>query len=158
MKNISLLCLLIVLFSCNSENKVIENENSVKEEKVIKALVSKYNIKYLWDTLNYKYSVDYKPIIDSKYQLIDYIEIIDIYEEDSSFFIFSNISYYPSINFTFSLSKVQIDQIYNSTIDNIDLIFVVNISELKKDIESSLPKFNGKGSIIEIKSKKTNDE
>lgn len=135
------------------------------KEKIISELVSKYNIKYQWDTLDYNYSIDYKPVIESKYQLIDRIEINDVFEKDSIYFISVNISYYPSFYFTFPISQDQFEQIYNVA-DNTDLIFVVNITEIRKiqftlngkiedteyasvNLERS-DDFIGKGRIIEI--------
>ena len=168
--------LTIVLFSCTSEKerkeaekKEIEEQNKINKENIISKLVSKYNIKYQWDTLDYKLSIDFKPVIDSKYQLIDRIDINDVFEKDSSYFISVNISYYPTFYFTFPISQDQFEQIFN-TDDNTDLILVVNITDIRKmqftlngEIEDSeyasinlerSDDFIGKGRIIEIASTK----
>lgn len=94
--------IIITLFffiSCNSENnkeKIEELKNKetldveAKEKQtqsIIDGLVSKYNIIYLLDTVKYGYSIDYKPIIETNYQLIKKFVIKDIFQKDSNYYI-----------------------------------------------------------------------
>jgi hypothetical protein len=129
-----LILLTCALFSCMSNNKESEEVQRRKiwesnKASVISKLITYYEIKYQWDTLSYKYSVSYKPVISSNYQLIDDFEINDIYEKDSSLFISISTNYYPTFYFDFSISEDQEKLFTNS--DN-DLIMVVNIEEIKK--------------------------
>jgi hypothetical protein len=175
--SISILIIIIVLFSCNSDNGTSINENrqvegAIKKDKkkVIGELVSKYNIQYSWDTIEYKYSIEYKSILQSKYQLIDRFEVGDIFEVDSTSYISIRTQYYPAFYFTLAVHSEQINEIINDD-EKSDLIIVVNITNLKKpflmlDIEEehvngeeeypilspslSDDGFIGKGQIVEI--------
>jgi hypothetical protein len=174
MKNIiSILILTSILFSCISEEeKKTEKEKNAKElskqekEKVIDKLVSKYNITYSWDTLgllHYRFSVDFNPIINSKYQLIERININDIYEKDSIKYISIKSGFYPAFYFDFPITMEQ--EIKLRQKDN-DIILVVSISSIRKiklslegEIEDSenarvhlenSKDFIGKGKIIDI--------
>lgn len=178
MKQIFLFFALIVfLSSCTSEKKrkeaekrEIKKQNEINREKTIEAIASKYAIKYQWDTLEYTHSIKYEPVLESKYQLINSIEIDDIFRKDSSYYISLNVSYYPSFYFTFPVTQDQLTQISNDN-DNSDLIFIVSITDIRKvqlilkgeiedesasvNIRSSVKlkrsnDFIGKGKIVEI--------
>lgn len=155
--------------ACNSRNEQeIAKEQHKKEyeteqKKVIDGLIAKYDIAYNWDTLDYDYSVNYKPVLNSQYQLIDDITINDIYEQDSLEYISIQTSSYPTYYFDFPISKEQKEIISKS---DYDLIFVVSITKLHKiklalagevmDSESTSINFEnsndfiGHGKIIEI--------
>lgn len=105
LKNLLFLLTLILVISCTlseesekkerknhqiEESKLNIDQPNLKEEnkiiekgKIISNIKEKYNLFYKWDTLIYNYSIDYKPIIESKYQLVEKFEIIDIYEKDN---------------------------------------------------------------------------
>ncbi len=162
-----------MLFSCNSEEeKKTEKEKNANElrkqekEKVIEKLVSKYNITYSWDTLGFKhcdFSTDFNPIINSKYQLLERIDINDIYEKDSIVYISIKSGLYPAFYFDFPITMEQEIKLRQN--DN-DIILVVSISSIRKikfslegEIEDSesarvhLEKsddFIGNGKIIDI--------
>jgi hypothetical protein len=171
MKKIILMLLLSsILFSCNKKNNDIEVSRKLnelrkeKKEKLISELVSKYDINYMWDTLNYKFSIEYKPILESSYQLLDNFYINDIYEKDSTYFISIVSSNYISYYFTFPITKEQLN-IFVSDVD--EFVLVVSISEIRQiqfglieDSESAIVILNstndfiGKGKLIEIVSLK----
>ena len=160
-----------VLFLSCGLNRQQKKEKQKKENeeikyKVISGLVSKYNIKYKLDTLyypEYQYTIDFKPVINSKFQLIDYFEIKDIYEKDSCEYISLSAGFFPSIYFDFLITIEQGEKLRNE--DN-KLLLVVSISNIKKinfslegQIENSVSatvdlknsdNFLGKGRIIEI--------
>lgn len=174
MKNIVLLTVLTtMLFSCTSQEeknkqqaeKYKQQEDQQKQQqenekkKIISNLVAKYNILYKWDTLHYRYSINYKPVIESRYQLIDHIEIIDIYEKDSSQYVSLRTGSYPSsfgeIQFldlrfhdTFDLLGgyrsfyfnllISKEQISKMTRSDGDLILIVSVSDIIKNKKLSL--------------------
>jgi hypothetical protein len=161
--------------SCNSDEKQNTEQFETNKKKVIDSLVSKYNIIYSWDTLGFQiinnYSINYKPIIDSKYQLIDNIEISDIYEKGSVEYVSIKTGYYPSFYFDFPITKEQEKKLVQT---DGDLIIVVSIAQLRKiklSIEGEIEDegttvnlansndFIGKGKIIDILSikKQTKD-
>lgn len=158
MRKIILCTLLpILLFSCTSFSELKERRdaeqrdldaklaeikaNKYETEQLIYNLVKKYNIKYAWDTLFYDYTIDYAPVIQTQYQLIDNYRINDIYEKDGSQYISLKTGYSPrdyfyleddlrhGITFDLMASKEQIDSI-TSKYGN--LIFVVNITDIIK--------------------------
>jgi len=168
MKNILLLAFLIIMVfvSCNADKKQSADQFKTDRKKIIDSLVSKYKITYNLDSLDVKlwdsYSINYKPMIESNYQLIDDITISDIYEKDSLEFVSIKTGYYPAFYFDFPISKEQ-EKILLRKDD--DLIFVVSISQVRKiklsiqgEVENdgvsvnigSSTDFIGKGKIIDI--------
>ena len=164
--------LISILFACkpNEEKKIEDVDNSkelIKQEKkkVIDSLVKKYDIKYIWDSLRneqFKYTIDFKPVISSKYQLISEYTIADIYEKDSSEFIILNIDNDPTLYFNLPISreqKIKFKEADDDTVSTGNLILIVSITDLKKrqlDINGksiilvSSDSFIGKGEIIDI--------
>jgi len=169
MRNILLFAVLIFfVFGCTShEEKKIEEQNKQQQELekdiIISNLVTKYSIAYKWDTLKYYYSINYRNVIESKNQLIEFVNITDIYTKDSSEYVSLQTGFFPSFNFDFPITKEQESKLLN--IDD-DLILVVSISEIRKikfelegEIEDGVSTtinltnsidFIGKGEIIEI--------
>lgn len=163
MKMIYFIMVLTTLHSCTSKEeskKKVELEkqnleqkekksNEIEKNKVISKLIEKYKITYEWDTLKYIYSIDYKPVIESKYQLIKKCEINDIYENDSNTYISLSVGFnpksvldvvlfdaiieekyfFPLFSFELLISKKQLQQI--SSLRS-EFIFVVSISAIEK--------------------------
>lgn len=170
MRNIILLTVFAsLLFGCTSQEekkKQVEEQHKQQQaeekKKVISNIATKYNITYEWDTLNYDYSINYRPVIETKYQLIDDIEVIDIYTKDSSEFVSLKSGFYPAFYFDFPITKEQENKFLNGD----DLILIVSISEIRKlrfelagEIEDSesarvnldlSTDFIGKGKIIDM--------
>jgi hypothetical protein len=116
---IPVLVLISILVSCSSDKeKKVEAEKQLKVEKeiLIGNLISKYDIQYKWDTLGYKYSIEYEPVLSSKYQLIDKFTISDIFKKDSSMYIQIRVAYYPTFFFLLSINSDQLDKILTNTI------------------------------------------
>ncbi len=171
MRNIFLFILLMSFLSgcISKEEKTIQLEEKHKQQQelerkiIISNLVAKYNIKYKWDTLSYNYSINYRSVIESKSQLIEFNDIIDIYTKDSCGYVSLKAGFYPSFYFNFPITKEQESELLNR---HNELIFVVSVSEIRKvrfeleveigngELESlnltNSPDFIGKGEIIEI--------
>lgn len=172
-KNLLLILFTSLLFSCGTnttrqtEEEQKTEQNEKEKKKIIDKLVSKYNITYKWDTLKYEFSINYKPVMNSRYQLIDDIYVIDIYEKDSNEYALIKTGRFPKFhttlfnNFYFDLliTKEQ-EEFFDN--DN-DIILVVNIAEIEKmkpscqikieDREIHLDKyvhFIGRGKTIDI--------
>ena len=119
----ALLLIGIVALALNErEKKKSEQEeyeqsqaNEIKEEKIyeqnktneISHLVSKYNIKYNWDTLSYEFSLEYRPVINSGYQLATRVELLDVFEKDGVAYALMRIGRYQSFYIEFPISKEQ---------------------------------------------------
>lgn len=170
MRNIILLTVLIsLLFGCTSqeEKKRQEEEKYFQQQvdekiRIIDNLTTKFNIHYKWDTLNYDFSLDYNPVIKTKYQLIDDIEVINIYSKDSSEYISIKSGIDRAFYFDFPITKEQETKFLNES----DLILIVSISDLNKiqfeftgEVEASdyakvnldlSNDFIGRGNIIKI--------
>lgn len=182
-KIISIIILLSILIACKpSKEKKTKDENNSKKlirqqemKKVVDSLVLKYDIKYIWDSLDWKqyhYTIDFKPVINSKYQLISKYSIDDFYEKDTSEYI-SIETHRPEYYFDFPISKEQ-KKIILQTSDSWgfknNTILVVSINDIRKikleikgevegededdksaiiNLENSYS-FIGKGKIIDI--------
>lgn len=141
--------LVLSLMSCKSEDEKIREQNERDEEKreiekkiIINTLTNKYKIKYQWDTLKYQYTIEYKKVIRSQFQLIDKFEIHDVFEKDSNTYIsiitgglfdylLSGSSFYhPLFYFTLQVSNDMI--LPRSKLDD-DLLLVVQVDKIKKE-------------------------
>lgn len=151
-----------------------------EKEQFIFDLVKKYNIKYEWDTLKYDYSINYLPVIESQYQLVNNFRINDIYEKEGDQFISIKTGYFPDdilfiyfldkddlepcFSFDLKVTTEQMDRL-NKTKD--DFILVVNITDIIKkqpyllkgaangesmeNIELvTMPEFIGNGKLIDV--------
>lgn len=174
MKNLIVFLTLITFFcACNADlvkkdkqEKKDAETNKINKGKIIKELNSKYNISYKWDTLHSNYEIDYKPVINSDYQLIADFRINNIYEKDSSEYIsimvgdLESYKEYPYYYFDFPITQEQEKKIRQK-----DVILVVCIKKIKKikfaiesdqygeDVTINLKNsndFSGEGKIIEI--------
>lgn len=165
------LSLVLIFYGCNStedenkKNQKIETEIKLEKQRKnkIDKIVYKYDIKYLWDTLSYDFSINYYPILDTKLQLIDEFSIDDIFVKDTTTYV--RISFYSNslFNFTLKINRNNIDKLLN---ENDDIILIVNINEIEKmsfsaRISSASPEepyiyigssndFIGNGEIVEI--------
>jgi len=172
MRRIILLTVLItILLGCTSqeerkyhEEKLHEQQQKIEREKIISGLVIKYNISYIWKSkydINEEYSIAFKSVIESHYQLISDIEIIDIYLKDSIEYVGIKVGFMPTIYFDFPITKEQEIKLLNR---NSEFVFVVSIKEIRKikfeitgeydatvNLENSND-FIGKGQLIEIAS------
>ncbi|MCE2972389.1 MAG: hypothetical protein LW852_02980 [Sediminibacterium sp.] len=156
MKNFILIILLTsILVSCTSEDEKMKNEEerlkelkNIETNKIIDSLVYKYNISYNWDTLRfrkYRYTSDFKPIINSNCQLITKIYVDDIYEIDGIQFV--SIS---NERFSFSF-PISMEQEIKLREEKSNIIMVIRISNIKKIVdEDSSNDFIGSGEIIDI--------
>lgn len=115
----------------------------MQKEKIVSALVSEYAISYSWDTLSFNYSVEYQPIMKTKYQLIEDFEVSDLYFQDSTEYLSIHTGFFPTFYFDFPVTRIQAEKFIN--MDN-DLILVVSISSIKKI------KFDVKGENIDNES------
>ncbi len=184
---IIILFTVLIFCSCSSDKDVKQEAEKIaiaahqlQKTKLIDELVLKYNIRYQLDTLDFQFSQDYKPVIMSQYQLIDYFEIADIYEKDSIEYVQIRIDNDPIIYLNFPVSQQQVEilrsgedaslpfdlimhqhdesQLKTTKKDN---ILVVSISEISKisqiygentrDVNSvNTEAFTGKGQIVDI--------
>ena len=156
---------MLIQFVCSCTNTKEKNERELKikrkeiRDKIKSQITEKYDIKYKWDTLEYIYSISYKPVIETKLQMIDEFRVHDIYMKavDSSYHIFLRTYSYPPFYFDLktdleNLNKLigdfsqtrRYESIYSDLFDDIpDKILIVKISNIQKlkfevssDIES----------------------
>ena len=169
MKILSYLIITLCLFnSCSSENEkekvteellTKENVEQVKKAKekqsIIDGLVSKYNIHYMLDSVRFVYSIDYKPVIESKYQLIAKYYMNDIFQKDSIYYI----SIWEGLikELTLTINKEQVNLLLSKETNK---LLVISLKEVKKpkyfvdydevgSQENSIY-FHAKGDLIEI--------
>ncbi len=135
-----------IVVSCTSEKSKWE---IVQEKKnlMIGSLVPKYNIHYMLDTIDKQYTIDYYPIIESKYQLIKEYSINDIYQRDSVLYV--SINPLGSIKtLILPISKDQMEIIRKK--DATNNILVVGLNEVKKikfAFEVSYPESDEEGNM-----------
>lgn len=167
-----------LIFSCGSgsdevekskakdeqEKKQLEIQKSEKQ-RIIDELVKKYDILYQLDTIQFLYSLQYKPLIKSNPVLIEGFLVKDIFQKDSIFFV--SIRPYCLIkDLIFPIYKEQVDLFLSNDVDK---LLVVNINEIKKikfafegdrdgdDVSVSLENswgFSARGELVEVVSLK----
>jgi hypothetical protein len=169
-----LLIFVLIISACKSEKskKKIEarefREQREKAEEQIKdieinKLVSKYQIDYMWDTLSYRYSVKYKPVINSGFQLVDGFSVHDIFENDSILYASIKTGSYPSFYFEFPISREQQDKLLDN---DHEILLVISVNSIQKirfemnaeseDSESSYLNIDysddyfGKGKLVDV--------
>ena len=146
---IGIFLLIMALVLNEREKKKSEQEeyeqgqeaNRIKEKKIseqnetnaINNLVSKYNIKYNWDTLSYEFSLEFRPFINSGPQLATDVEVLDIFEKDGAVYAFIRIGWSPSFYVEFPISKEQENELisYGNGAFN-KCLLVVNITSVQK--------------------------
>ena len=154
-------------FEIKEEKKLIRKQN---KEKEIDKLIEEYNIQYCWDTLDFKYSINYKPVINTNYQLIKDPYILDIAKYDSNYVVSVRCGYYPRYYFNlFTSNNKEINKLnkMNSKDPESDILLVVSVEEIKKGLFeiNAIPEgedfasieidysgdFQAKGKLLQIK-------
>lgn len=152
--------------SCGLNNEAREKEKREQQKKerlrIIDGIVSKYSINYMWDTIDYSFSIDFRPVISSKYQLIGDFEITDIYEKDSCEYVSLNTGYYSNCYFNFPISHEQENILKNEDDDRVLVVSITDIRKIKFTLEGECDEdgasvnlensfsFSGNGKIIDI--------
>ncbi|WP_162425922.1 hypothetical protein [Pontibacter pudoricolor] len=128
---LQILFLLLVSCSPSEESSRIEKLNRLnkQKEKLVNDLVIKYDVKYIIDTLNFKYSIDFHPVVNSRYQLIQDGDITDIYKRDSIDYITINTGYSPTFYIDLQANHKQIEQLRSG---NNYVILVIDLESIKK--------------------------
>jgi len=158
----------VSLFSCVLNNETREKKEREQQKKgrskIIDEIVSKYSIIYMWDTINYSFSVDFKPVINSNYQLIDDNEITDIYEKDSCMYVSlkAGSGFYNDYFFDFPISPAQENILKNKDNDRVLVVSIKDIRKIKFTLEGEYDEFGtsinlensssfiGNGKLIDI--------
>lgn len=143
-KLLTLLMFALLFSACSPEQEektvgdelIEEQERKNYEQKKtneINKLVSKYNIKYNWDTLSYEFSLEYKPIVNSGYQLATDFWVQDIFEKDGAVYALIRIFGLTSLYVEFPISKEQENKLisYHKGALN-ECLLVVNITYIQK--------------------------
>lgn len=147
MKNTLIIISILILASCNSKNDkeqekrrfedlLVQRNNSIKD-----SVTAKYQIKYFIDTLDTDdfYTIDFKPILQTEFQLIKDFDIVDVIEKDSALLMNIKRSY-EDVYFNLTLSQTQYKFIRQLNKNNENFLFVINLysaykAKLKIDIE-----------------------
>ena len=144
--------MILFIYSCTKtkEKDAIEIKTEQKDlsDKIKRQITEDYGIKYKWDTLEYFYSIAYKPVIETKQQMIDEFMLNDIYWEaaDSSYHISLEIFSFPSFYFDLKIDLDNLNKLdadfshatgaekfyFNELGDIPDKILVVRISDFQK--------------------------
>jgi len=173
MKLINYFFVVILICSCSNntqrsstENTQIKDTEKTEKEKEkdkerlkeieIKKIISENNIQYSFDSSkNIKYSIDFKNILKSNSQLITSFRIMDIYEKDSSLYVFLKTGEYFNLYFHLEISEPQKEILfkYNDDIDN-DLEVVIKLNSIVKlgDYPKNGVKVDEDGDILESNS------
>lgn len=132
LQNIFLCITLLLIFSCSSNEEAektrLKKELELHENSLVNRLTNEYRTSYDWDTLNYDFSIEYTPVLETSSQLIKDIDIIDIFRKDSSEYVLLKTGYYRGFYFEFPISLEQ----RNKLLEKNKLILVVGIEELRK--------------------------
>ena len=92
MKQLVVFFVLVLLFSCNQEEKEREKEQENKATKV-EELKLKYGVKYsMTELFKFDYSYQFNPVIKSEKQLLDHYNIYDIYTSSNQTYV--RLGYY----------------------------------------------------------------
>ncbi|GER58125.1 hypothetical protein ULMA_02330 [Patiriisocius marinus] len=166
MKKIIIPFVLILLFSCNQEEKQ-KVEIQEKRTSKIEEIKSQYGIKYSMTDLNrFDYSYQFNPVIQSGKQLMKYYTIHDIYTKNNK-----NYVAIETYKFYFDL-LVENEKILNELKNNEDeyhrvenkilvlelknirkMPFVIDITENGEDTYMEViggDRFIGKGKVLEL--------
>jgi hypothetical protein len=142
-KLLTLLMFGLLFSACSSEQEEKTGEEELIEEQErknyeqkktneINKLVSKYNIKYNWDTLSYEFSLEYKPIVNSGYQLATYVRVRDIFEKNGAAYALVRFGLDRSFYIEFPISKEQENKLISYTKTFGKCLMVVSISSIQK--------------------------
>lgn len=174
MKNVIFYIIVILtILSCGKKDKTSDKERQEQlqkeqKERIIEQLADKYDVSFSWDTLYLTYSIEFYEKLKNSYQIIDNVDIDDIYIKDSTYYISVNTGIWPSYYFDLSISETEYKKILNTGNSEIlpDGIMVVNITDIRKfrlriesypedeytfDLEfDSSSDFIGSGKVVEI--------
>jgi hypothetical protein len=166
--------IIIALTACgrsNNETDKEEKEKLVEEkyEKIISELTDKYSIKYSLDTLRYDYSIQFEDMLNTKYQLISFFRIQDIYKQDSISYVKVETGFYPTYYLNLRISETEQEKLLaleKSFFSQANAVMIIALQEIRKidltfesypadqnycsiEFESSMS-FTGKGQVIEV--------
>ncbi len=130
----------ITIFSCGPSEaeklaKLRITENKEAKDQAIRNLKNQYKIQYSWDTLSFEHSIDYQKIIDSKIQVIQNFEILDIFKQNDDINIKLKVGFGDDLYVILNCNQNQIDAIKNDknkSFFNSNTILVVSVNEIKK--------------------------
>jgi len=135
MKNIFVIFIMVLICSCNNK----KDKSSVsydKKVKLINQLKEKYSTDFVWDSkeiYNKKYSIEFKDIVNSDIQLIQYFEVVDISSEIGKVYLLLEVDY--KYIFKLEVKKElysKIIEIGKYTESEQPCMLVVNIEQLRK--------------------------
>lgn len=120
------------------EKEIRERIEQDRKEKdnYISNIVSQFGIKYCWDSIYFEHSIDYQPVLNTQYQLINNFSISDIYTKNGSTYTFITVGLFEKIYFELECTQEQIDLLRNKKTysDNSqnETLLIVSVSEIKK--------------------------
>jgi len=92
MKKSVVFFVLVLLFSCNQEEKEREKQQEIRTYKV-EEIKLKYGVKYSLNELYFRFSYQFNPVIEDGKLLIDKYSINDIYTKDGETFVSIDVFY-----------------------------------------------------------------
>jgi hypothetical protein len=122
----------------SSEKKIRERieQNRQEKDNYLSNIVSQFGIKYCWDSIYFEHSIDYQPVLNTQYQLINDFSISDIYSKNGSTYTFIKVGLFENIFFELECTQQQIDLLRNKNTysDNLqnETLLIVSVSEIKK--------------------------
>lgn len=126
---------ILIFISCQDKE---ENENNRLQQNQLKCIEKAekfYKINYIIDKLDKKefyYTIDFKPIINSRYQIIKDFELSDIFEKDSMYYVSLNTGRKRYFHFDFELSYQQLMLLKDTDRYKPNCILIVDITEILK--------------------------
>jgi hypothetical protein len=134
--NTLIIVALILLLGCKKNEYSEENQNSERADLVDKTIAT-YDVLYDWSDLDYEFTYQYEPVLNSKKQVISYPRLIDVYKKNDSIYL----KVISDINRTFNFDLFITDSNnLNKIIDDYEkqedyfmsCILVVEINKLQK--------------------------
>jgi len=154
-------------YSKDKTKESLEDKVERERQELIASIKQKYNVKYDWDDfiktmdkVEYKYSISYKPVLETKCQIFRYygFELKDIYEKEGVEYASITAGFF--YHFKFPITREIKDKLL---IADKKYIVVVSIEDIKKidfvvssnydesvELKTGGFEFAGKGKIIEM--------
>lgn len=160
MKNLLIIISFLMLLSSCHTNKDKEQgkqriQDSLEERNnaIADSITAKYQIKYFLDTLDTDdfFTIDFRPILQTKFQLIKDFEIVDIAEKDTQLLMTIKKNY-RDVYFNLSLDTNQYNTLRQLNLNNDDFLFVIklhNAYKVKLKIDTECESENEDGSCNE---------